>query len=150
MKCISDITQDIFENEFMGEFSMTNPDCISGWLDSNVGKLNTQLYECFSGQSGTYCFNDQAGDIYKLMYMQDYYTKQAAIALRGILDGTGGSNILSVKEGDTAVTRVNKNEVAKTMRSVATDYSNQIDSLVGKYQIYISNPVQVAGEDGCY
>jgi hypothetical protein len=53
-----------------------------------------------------------------------------------------------LREGDTAITRTNKNELAKTYRTLANDAMQELDKLITSYTIYQAAPLQVAGEDG--
>ena len=94
---------------------------ISGWLNENVGMLNTYLYTSFSGEDGEISgMGLEEADIYKEMYLYHYYSKQARNTLRGITNDTNG-NILSVTDGDNSVSFVNKNEVSKVYKSFAKD-----------------------------
>ena len=118
---------------------------ISGWLDSNVGQLNNVLYTSFSGVSGDVeglLLEEQS--IYKQMYLYHHYTKQTRNTVRGIANDTNG-NILSVRDGDNAITFVNKNEVSKVYKSLAQDAYNEMQNLVNNYNNYQSSPRQVGG-----
>jgi hypothetical protein len=147
MKDLQTISQEIFETEFGSETGIgVSETSISGWLQANLGKLNVQLYSCFSGDNSS--LDDEAADIHKGLYMYDYYQKQSVKALRGVLDASLGDSILEVREGDSYVKRANKNEMAKTFRSVANDYKSDVDMMVGRYHILMSEARQVVGEDG--
>lgn len=147
MKDLSTISEEIFETEFGSETGLGLSEAsISGWLQANLGKLNVKLYSCFSGDNSS--LDDEAADIFKGVYMHDYYQKQSVKALRGVLDASLGDSILEVREGDSYVKRANKNEMAKTFRSVANDYKLDVDVMIGRYHILMSEPRQVVGEDG--
>ena len=144
MSTIGDLANSIYINEF--DSSNVALESISGWLESNVGKLNTVLYTSFSGDSNGNIqgFGLEEEAIYKEMYLSHYYTKQTRNTIRGIADDTNG-NILSVRDGDNAITFVNKNEVSKVYKSLADDASSKLDSLVSKYNSYKAAPRQVGG-----
>ena len=144
MSNLGDLATSINNIEFD---SATSPSVasISGWLENNLGKLNTALYTSFSGVSGEVSgllLEEQ--NIYKEMYLYDYYTKQTRNTIRGIADDTNG-NILSVRDGDNAITFVNKNEVSKVYRTLAQDSYNGLESLIAKYNNFQASPRQVGG-----
>ena len=144
MSNLGDLATSINSIEFD---SATSPSVasISGWLENNLGKLNTALYTSFSGVNGEVSgllLEEQ--NIYKEMYLYDYYTKQTRNTIRGIADDTNG-NILSVRDGDNAITFVNKNEVSKVYKGLAQDSYNALEGLIGKYNSYQASPRQVGG-----
>ena len=143
MSNIGDLATSIYINEF--DSSGTTVESISGWLDSNVGQLNNVLYTSFSGVSGDVeglLLEEQS--IYKQMYLYHHYTKQTRNTVRGIANDTNG-NILSVRDGDNAITFVNKNEVSKVYKSLAQDARSELQDLVTNYNGYQSSPRQVGG-----
>jgi len=118
---------------------------ISGWLNENVGMLNTYLYTSFSGQNGEISgMGLEEADIYKEMYLYHYYSKQARNTLRGITNDTNG-NILSVSDGDNSVSFVNKNEVSKVYKGFAKDSHEKMLRMVQSYSSYNASPRQVGG-----
>jgi hypothetical protein len=134
---IEDLANEIFHNEF--ESSNNSLTKISGWLDNNLGKLNTLLNTEFSGSAGVVAnMGLEEQNIYKEMYMHHFYTKETRNTLRGIANDSNG-NILSVKDGDSAISFVNKNEVSKVYRSLATDAAERLQELVYKYNLYRSS-----------
>ena len=144
MSNLGDLATSINSIEFD---SATSPSIasISGWLENNLGKLNTALYTRFSGVNGEVSgllLEEQ--NIYKQMYLYDYYTKQTRNTIRGIADDTNG-NILSVRDGDNAITFVNKNEVSKVYKSLARDSYDALETLIGNYNSFQASPRQVGG-----
>jgi len=156
---VSTIATGIFNDEFDSDTGFATLASISGWLANNVGLLNTTLYTAYSGSgaasndaqypgdtiispSGNFRFEES--DIYKQIYLTNYYTKKARAVLKGI---DSSVDFISLKEGDSVITRTNKNEIAKTYRGFAKDAQENLDNLVAKYNIYQAEPVQVAGTD---
>jgi len=90
-------------------------------------------------------FKQEERAIYKQMYLYEFYTKKTRQVLRGI-DST--VDFITLREGDSVITRTNRNELAKTYRSLANDAKQELEKLVTSYSIYQAAPVQVAGEDG--
>jgi len=118
---------------------------ITGWLNDNLGLLNSYLYTSFSGKDGEISgMGLEEGDIYKEMYLYHYYTKQTRNTLRGIVNDTNG-NILSVRDGDNSISFVNKNEVSKVYKGLAQDSYDKMLRLVQSYNSYRASPRQVGG-----
>jgi hypothetical protein len=144
----------IYSYEFDGDPAVTSVSAISGWLESNLGLLNNMLYSSFSGvvSETETDMPLEAQNIHKELYMYNYYSKQSRNALRGITSSSAadGSNILSVKDGDSQVTFVNKNEVSKVYRGLSSDSKANIDKLVAQYNIYGAEPRQLAGIESAW
>ena len=143
MSTIGNLANSIFVNEF--DSVGVSEASISGWLDNNLGQLNNVLYTSFSGANGDISgFGLEEQSIYKEMYLYHYYMKQTRKTIRGIADDTNG-NIVSVRDGDNAITFVNKNEVSKVYKSLAQDSYDAFSVLVTNYNSYQSSPRQVGG-----
>ena len=114
----------ILNTEFDNNTGITTTGAISGWLFENLGRLNTHIYSDFSGYeaSGSRGTIDiEAQNILKELYLYNYYTKEARNSLRGIVNSNvSGDNILSLKDGESSVTFVNRNEVSKVYRGLAS------------------------------
>lgn len=148
---VHNLADEIFANEFDYDSGYAQFYYISGWLANNVGMLNTRLYTSFD-VSGSYftptgSFKQEERAIYKQMYLHEFYNKKSRQVLRGV---DSSVDFISLREGDSMITRTNKNELAKTYRGLANDAKEELDKLVTSYSLYQSQPVQVAGEDGTY
>jgi hypothetical protein len=150
---VSTIATGIFRDEFDSDTGYQTISSISGWLENNVGLLNTQLYTSFSGSGttdgdtalqGTGNFRFEEADIYKQLYLVEYYKKKTRSVLKGI---DSSVDFISLRDGDSMITRTNKNEIAKTYRGLANDAEERLQTLVAKYNIYGAAPLQVAGTD---
>ena len=145
MSSLGKLATSIYRNEFDSENGSPSVESISSWLGSNLGQLNNVLYTSFSGTAGEVSgLNLEEQSIYKEMYLYHYYTKQTRNTIRGIANDTNG-NIVSVRDGDNAITFVNKNEVSKVYKGLANDANNNLSDLVAKYNNYNSSPRQVGG-----
>ena len=146
---VHNLADEIFANEFEYDSGYAQFYYISGWLANNVGQLNTKLYTEFEVVSGNFTptgsFQQEERSIYKQMYLYEFYTKKTRQVLRGV---DSSVDFLTLREGDTMITRTNKNELAKTYRSLANDAKVELDQLVDSYRIFQAAPVQVAGYDG--
>ena len=156
---VSTIATGIYNDEFDSDTGYATLASISGWLANNVGLLNTIVYTAFSGSgvaasptgliddtvvqpSGNFRFEE--ADLYKQVYLANYYTKKARAVLKGI---DSSVDFISLREGDSMITRTNKNEIAKTYRGFAKDAQERLDDLVARYNIYEAQPLQAAGND---
>ena len=148
---LEDLASGIVVTEFDGDTGIATVANVSGWLYENLGQVNTYLYTDFSGAgaSGTYGAMDiEAQNVLKELYLCNYYNKQARNALRGIATSTvSGDNILSLKDGESSVTFVNRNEVSKVYRGLASDCMEKVTRLAAQYNIYQAQPRQLGGID---
>lgn len=146
MSVISDLASDIFTDEFDSDTGIATSGSIQAWLENNLGELNNLIYKDFSGTGAN--LDTEAQSIHKELYLHSYYKKQARNALRGITSSTSDNKILSLKDGESSVTFVNRNEVSKVYRGLANDSKAKLDDLVARYNIYEAKPQQVGGIDG--
>ena len=146
---VHDLADEIFANEFEYDSGYAQFYFISGWLANNIGQLNNRIYSSFEVEDGNFmpsgAFRQEERAIYKQMYLYEFYTKKTRQVLRGV---DSAVDFISLREGDTAITRTNKNELAKTYRTLANDAMQELDKLITSYTIYQASPLQVAGEDG--
>jgi len=143
----------------LGEPSNYQPARLWAWfLDSaNLGKLNnligTQLSgECLKNINGAatgyrinpLLSNDQLA-IYKMLFDYEYYKNEARQMAQSSM--SVGNDWTSLREGDSSITRINKNEVAKNFRSLAKDAKEDLDKSVKSYLKYNAVPDQIVGDD---
>ena len=150
---VSTISTGIYQDEFDSNTGYQTQAQISGWLANNVGLLNTQLYTSFSGSGttdgdtaiqGTGAFRFEESDIFKQLYLVNYYKKKTRAVLKNI---DSSVDFISLRDGDSVITRTNKNEIAKTYRGLANDAETHLEMLIAKYNIFGAAPLQVAGTD---
>ena len=148
---LEDLASGIVVTEFDSDTGIATVANVSGWLYENLGQVNTYLYTDFSGvnASGTYGVMDiEAQSVLRELYLCNYYNKQARTALRGIANSSvSGDNILSLKDGESSVTFVNRNEVSKVYRGLASDCMEKVTRLAAQYNIYQAEPRQLGGID---
>ena len=148
---LEDLASGIVVTEFDGDTGIVTVANVSGWLYENLGQVNTYLYTDFegAGASGTYGVMDiEAQNVFKELYLSNYYNREARNALRGIVSSAvSGDNVLSLKDGESAVTFVNRNEVSKVYRGLANDCMGKVTQLAAQYNIYQAQPRQLGGID---
>ena len=148
---LESLASGIVTTEFDSDTGIATVASVSGWLYENLGRVNTYLYTNFSGDNatGTYEIMDiEAQNILKELYLSNYYSKEARNALRGITKSSvSGDNVLSLKDGESAVTFINRNEVSKVYRGLANDSMDKVIQMAAQYNIYQAQPRQLGGID---
>jgi hypothetical protein len=149
----------------------------SGWLAANVGMLNVLIYTKFNSgnlsalpltgaQASGWIWQPEEEAIYKQVYLQEYYNKEARKILRNTVNTTTTSGSTtdtdytltewtSLREGDTQIQRqaivlsaTQKNESSRIVRGFANDATDELMRLIHNYNMYNAVPRQVAGNDG--
>ena len=151
LNVLEDLASGIVTTEFDGDTGIATVASVSGWLYENLGQVNSYLYTNFSGDNatGTYGFMDiEAQNVLKELYLSTYYNKEARNALRGITKSSvSGDNVLSLRDGESAVTFINRNEVSKVYRGLANDCMDKVTQMAAQYNIYQAQPRQLGGID---
>ena len=126
---------------------------VSGWLEENIGELNGVLFEDFYvTDSGNIEISTGCGlieveeSIFKSLYEIHFYEKMSRDTLRDISSSSSTWTIL--KEGDTTIQKTSKNAVAKTYGESRESALTKLSSLISKYNVAKSIPIQVFGSDG--
>lgn len=132
---------------------------LTAWFidDSNLGKLNNLIGTTFSGvaykdDNGIITgygispepTNDQLA-IYKLIFDCDFLKSQSRNLAKS--SAMAGNDWTSLREGDSAITKINKNEISKNFRGLAQDCKIELDKAVKMYLKYNAVPDQVVGDD---
>lgn len=145
--------------EDLGDQSSYSLYRLSGWFldEANIGKLNnligTQisgicLKDEFDNTTGYALSPDVSNDqyaIYKMLFDYEYYKNEAKFAAASSL--IIADDWVSMGEGDSKVTRINKNEVSKNFRGLAKDTKEDLDKSVKMYLKYNAIPDQIVGDD---
>lgn len=148
MSTIGEIATRIYDNEFDDaptqlerEFRI---EYISGWLEANVGQLNTLTYQNFS-ISGDFLQEEEA--IMSKMYLKDYYNKSSRSIL--ITASTGNMPWTRLTEGDTTIVRSSNLDYSREYKNLSKSASEDLKELVYAYNSYQAMPRQTAGNDAC-
>jgi hypothetical protein len=143
----------------LGEPTDYLPEKISSWVldNSNIGKLNNLIGTCFSGVAyrntrGTITGygiepsmkNDQLA-IYKMLFDYEYFRGEARNVAKS--SNTFGSDWTKLQEGDSLITKINKNDISKNFRMLSKDAKEDLDKAVKMYLKYNAIPDQIAGDD---
>jgi hypothetical protein len=141
---------------------------ISGYLEANLGQLNTLIHSDFYLNKEKdeivpeLKYEEKA--IFTQLYLKDYMNKQARNILRNAAsssDSNSSSSTTTVlgvtdwtelREGDTSIKRsvatsTTKNASAQIFQKSAKEANDLLKDLVYSYNLYGAKPVQVAGND---
>jgi hypothetical protein len=160
MNCLyfNDFIRSVYEE--IGEDAGYSYEYLAYWFagNYNLGRLNTLIDTRYSGsytigdygEMTDYVVSPEMGSeetaIYQKIFEIDFYSKQARNTLRGAA-GYAGGDWISLREGDSSITRTNRNEVAKSYKSLAGDAQIELDKMVQSYLKFRATPQQVVGDD---
>jgi len=140
---------------------------ISGYLEANLGQLNTLIHTDFYVDEDEdkvvppLQYEEKA--IFTQLYLKDYMNKQARNILRNAASSSTESNEttttiagvtdwIELREGDTSIKRsvatsTTKNTSAQIFQKSAKEANELLKELVYSYNLYGAKPIQVAGKD---
>lgn len=147
---IVDIANEIYIDS--GSPDNTSIPAISFWIRGKVGWLNTLLFEDMYVNSDLEIYKTNAGEISLEMVSvikQSYRVYDLQLQINSLMNTLLSDGILSVQDNlaGTSFTRVNKNEIVKTLINLRKDEMKYLDTMVNAYRSLTSVPSQVAGDD---
>lgn len=146
---VVDIANEIYlENASPSDTSIP---AIAYWLRSNVGKLNTVLYEDFYIDDTSLEILDASAveisyvavAILKVMYK----VYRIELDIRANLDAINANGILEANDEGFSIKRINRSEVLKTLTSFKKDTLTELNNLIHNYRSLKGLPSQIAGDD---
>ena len=149
MSKIGTLATTIYDNEIGFETGVDRQaeiSLVSGWLLGHLGELNTLIFTCFSGESPE-GFNLEEQSLMTQMYISDFSRKSHRRVLRGIDGSVSSADWQTIKEGDSTITKSNKNATAQNYHSAYLAAEEKLGQLVYAYNLYGAKPSQVAGKD---
>lgn len=147
---IVDVASELFE-EF-GEPSDISVPSIAYWLRSNIGDLNITINKKYIIDENTLeIVSEEAGEtfgnieksIFKMLYSIHYYERM----MRKSLNDATLDSVISISDEGSSVTKVNKNEMAKTYASLRKQINEELMELTKNYNLNEAKPLQVVGDD---
>tara|TARA_Y100000592_G_C5475033_1_gene321798 strand:+ start:81 stop:596 length:516 start_codon:yes stop_codon:yes gene_type:complete len=149
---VVDISDEIFRE--LGEPSTLSIPAIAYWIRSNVGQMNNLIHTDYYIQSKDLEIvtlvnkvaveigeNEKA--ILKKMYFIHFYDQK----LRTQMLTMDTDTVIAVRDGDSSVTKVNRNEIAKSIAAVKNQEYQELRMMVQSYSTSKAGPLQVAGDD---
>jgi len=147
---IVDIATELYD-EF-GEPSDLSIPSIAYWLRSNIGDLNILINKKFYINENTLevtsddesdIFGNIEKSIFKMLYSIHYYERMMRVSLyNATLD-----SVISISDEGSSVTKINKNEMAKTFATLRKQISDELNTLTKNYNLNEAKPLQVVGDD---
>ncbi len=87
--------------------------------------------------------NDQMA-IYKKLFECNFYKKQSFDIAKSV---SMVGDWVSIKDGDSSITRINKNEISKNLRALYKDSYEELQFLIKMYLKKTSSAEQISGDD---
>ena len=151
---VVDIADEIFRE--LGEPSALSIPAISFWIRTNIGTLNSLIYQNFTINTSyevdredpedaakVIDIDEEAISILKKMYLVHFY----GMKVRETMDAASTDSVLSVENDGVLIRKINKNELSKTYASMRKQEQEDLIYLSHSYKIGEAHPVQVAGND---
>jgi hypothetical protein len=107
----------------------------------NLGKFDTLINGCHfidydytnSGQCISPDLSGEEQAIYKIQYLMEYYQRKS-IDIFSFSDGQTAGSWVSLKEGDTTISRSNPTEIAKFYKDLYKETKMDLDKLAESYK----------------
>lgn len=140
----TDIAQELYDD--LADTSLSVPVIIT-WLKNKVGEVNLLLHTEFEINSSTYQIypepSDEEKSVFYHLYKIYYYGKRINTGL----GAQAFDSVLEISDDGTTTRFLNKNEVAKTYKTMLDDERKALSKLVQGYKIQESVPQSVDGND---
>lgn len=148
---IIDIANEIFLDE--GSPTYTSLPAICFWIRGKIGTVNSLLCEDYKINEITKevvnCNGCRIGIDAVGIIKQLYRIYSLQIQINNNMNALAKDSLLSVTDefGGGQFTRVNKNEISKTLLMMRKDETEILNNLVGLYKINKSTPSSLSGDD---
>lgn len=150
MTVLSELAEQIYDSEL--GFGGSAPErqaeinLITDWLGAHLGEFNTLTHSCFT-LSDLSLFSLEESAILREMYLIHYYKKRGRLLLRMVDGSSGELDFQTIREGDSVITKTNKNEAARNYRLLTELAQGNLSDLVSGYNMYRAPPRQITGDD---
>lgn len=141
MGSVSDFGTYVWED--LGSPTSPTVDYVKAWVSANLGSLNLKLNTEFLVELDEFTpeLMQVEKEIYKQIFILNYYEKKIRDALNNILDTD--SDWTSIREGDSSIQRGSRNEIVKSLRGLKKEAKEELDSLVKNYKRNQSVPSEI-------
>lgn len=115
---------------------------IKNWFLSNVGNLNIVLNATYSGVTGSISpqISGDAQYIFKELFNIAYYSR---LITQNLGANAYSTDFTEVKEGDSSIRRVSKNEIAKTYMTLKRQSQETLTDLIKMWRMNQCNPQSI-------
>jgi len=146
---IVDLATELYDE--LGEPVDVSIPSIAYWLRSNIGDLNIMINKKFYiddatlevASEDTDLFGNVEKSIFKMIYSIHYYER----LFRNALYAATQDSVISISDEGSSVTKINKNEMAKTYAMLRKQINDELTVLTKNYNLNEAKPLQVAGDD---
>jgi hypothetical protein len=141
---IQDISDEVHRE--IGEPSEISTASIAFWLQTNVGRLNSQLQSSLALNKQDLeipNLNEDQKAIFKMMYLEYFFGKK----MIEMMGAAGASAVLEVSTDGHRTRMVNKGELSKTYLNAKKNIQEEIKKLTNAYRVNSLELHQVAGDD---
>jgi hypothetical protein len=145
---VVDIANEIYSEA--GNPSTTSIPAIAFWIRAKVGAINNLLFESFTIDDTTFEIKNANGEISPdavAIIKQMYKLYDYEVQIRANMNALLTDSILRVEDQGSSVTKINRNEVSKTLQAIRKDEITLLNQQVNAYRSGSSLPSQVAGDD---
>jgi hypothetical protein len=158
---IGNMATGIFTYDFDSDSDEARMCYVSGWLQNNIGELNTLIYSCYSGANPGFGLEEEA--IYRQIFLKNHYAKLSRNTLKGITSSSSSSSesneLLTsewteIRDGDSVIKRTAqmatpgvKASTSRVYLQFAQNAEITLKDLLQSYNSYKGAPRQVAGKD---
>ena len=146
---VVDIADEVFRE--LGEPTILSIPAISFWLRANIGQLNNYIHTEFLVNTSDLEIKTSAGveigeeekAVLKKMYFIHFYDQK----LRTHMTTLDTDTVISVRDGDSSVTKINRNESTRSIAAIKNQEYDELNQMIQAYNSQKGSPRQVAGDD---
>ena len=146
---VVDIADEVFRE--LGEPTILSIPAISFWLRANIGQLNNYIHTEFLVNTSDLEIKTSAGveigeeekAVLKKMYFIHFYDQK----LRTHMTTLDTDTVISVRDGDSSVTKINRNEITRSIAAIKNQEYDELNQMIQAYNSQKGYPRQVAGDD---
>jgi len=140
----TDIAQELYDD--LEDTDLSVPAIIT-WLKNKVGEVNLLLHTDFEISETTYAINPEPSDeeksVFYHLYKIYYYQKR----INSGLGAQAFDSVLEISDDNTTTRFLNRNEVAKTFKTLLDDERSALSKLTQGYKLTGSTPLSIPGND---
>lgn len=140
----TDIAQELYDD--LADTSLSVPVIIT-WLKNKVGAINLLIDTTFDISSTTYAITpeptNEQKEIFSHFYKIYYFQKKINTGL----GAQAFDSVIEISDDNTTTRFLNKNEVAKTYKTLLDDERKALDKLINGYKGNATAPQSVDGND---
>jgi len=155
---VVDIADELFRE--ISEDSNYSIASISYWVRANIGRLNSHINTFFKIDSSTFeivqktdekndnvlvesVINIDEAAVLKKLFLIHYYDR----TIRTNISSATSDTIVKVTDQGSSVTKINKNEMIKSLSSLKRQEHQELKELIRDYKANQVQPRQVVGDD---